>query len=132
MALYRDEDAAELRERRRKAQKGKEKAMGEQSAFLDPYTKYAFIADKPMPIHLPQAKSHARAWLAWFSRPPINKLGQMTAALYIDDYEEIQSGFGAVPDVMVDMDSGSWEILLGESEASGRSLNDAEGAKSDG
>lgn len=94
----------------KRAQKGKEQAMGEQSRVLDPFSKYALISPKPLPPEIMLAKLRAEAVYEWMATPPIDNLGMLIWEGIVKYYERIESGFAAVPSVMVDPE-GAYEIL---------------------
>ena len=111
-------------ENARRAQKAKEKSIGESSKFLDMYTKYALNCPNPMPIEFIIGKAGAKARLAWMMTPPINKLGIFEEESNIEEYEVLQAGYNAVPDAIVDEAISSWELLITGEEGLGGETDD--------
>ena len=108
----------------RRAAKAKVKAMGEQSQFLDMYTKYALNCPNPMPIEFIMGKALVKAVLAWMGTPPICVLGIFESESLIEEYEILQAGFSAVPDAVVDSAVSSWEVYITGNEGLGGEESD--------
>jgi len=115
---------ARQQEMARRAQKAKEKSIGESSKFLDMYTKYALNCTNPMPIEFIIGKAGAKAVLAWAMTPPIDKLLIFEAESLIEEYEILQAGYNAVPDAIVDEAISSWELLITGEEGLGGATDD--------
>ena len=89
------------------------KTMGRRARKAkDPFTKYALISPKPMDPGLIMAKGRSKTLMEYFASPKggSNMLGMMQAEGMIEDYESVQSGYAASPDVVVD-EGGAWEIF---------------------
>lgn len=96
----------------KKKQEGKQKVADMRREFLDEYSAFVWSRQKPMPSAIISRKHRALSLGREFASRGFKKGAQMCRDRVSELDEAIQSGFAAVPMVMVDEENGAYEVLM--------------------
>lgn len=122
-------------EEQKRKQEAKLKVKDQRDKDLDTYTAYVWAHLKPMPSNVINRKHRALSLMREFASRGFRKGASICAHRVLELDTAVQSGFAAVPRVMVDEQEGAFEVLMQQlGLPAGRGLDDypVEGEVSDG